>query len=298
MRLLSLVPLVALAACNGSGTVAIAPDGEEGSVGGERRVEAGFVVIAHRGASAYAPEHTFPAWDLALEMGADYLEQDLQMTAEGVLVVLHDDTLERTALECRGAVRELTLAQLAGCDVGTWFNREHPERASASFVGQPIPTLHEVLARYRERSRFYIETKSPDEAPGMEEALVEALGEHGLLDSPARARVILQSFSPESLQRLAELAPAIPRVQLVPGRWSSRRIERSLPEIALYAQGLGPRADRVDRALVDAAHSRGLFVHPYTVNDPEEIARLVALGVDGVFTDRPDRVRAHVGSAD
>lgn len=252
------------------------------------------VVIAHRGASAYAPEHTFAAWDLAVEMGADYLEQDLQMTADGELVVFHDEELDRTAeardARCSGMLRNRTLADLAGCDVGSWFNRAHPDRARPEYVGLRIPTLAEVLDRYPDQ-RFYIETKSPETAPGMEATLVELLREHDLRTGHELPRVFLQSFSSDSLRRLAELAPEIPRVQLLPGRWSSRRIRGALREIASYAVAIGPRADRVDRALVDAAHRLGLLVHPYTVNDPAEMVRLMQIGADGWFTDRPDVAR-------
>ena len=113
------------------------------------------VVIAHRGASAYAPEHTFAAYDLAVEQGADYIEQDLQLTADGELVVMHDETLDRTARgpaeSCSGLVRTKTVAQLQQCDVGSWFNTAHPESADARFVGQRIPTMRGIIERYGRR---------------------------------------------------------------------------------------------------------------------------------------------------
>jgi glycerophosphoryl diester phosphodiesterase len=141
------------------------------------------LVIAHRGASAYAPEHTLAAYDRALEMGADYIEQDLQMTADGELVVLHDDTLDRTTrgAGCRGRVIERTLAEVKRCDAGSWFAERNPARARPEFAGERVPTLHEVFERYAGRARFYIETKNPEEAPGMEEALVALLRRHALL---------------------------------------------------------------------------------------------------------------------
>lgn len=242
------------------------------------------VIIAHRGASGLAPEHTFTSWDLALAAGADYLEQDLQMTRDGVLVVLHDEELDRTARgpveACTGPVRERTLEDLRRCEVGGWFDER--------FAGEPVPTLEEVLERYAGRARFYIETKSPEEAPGMEEALVDALAEHDLLGGGS---VILQSFSAASLRRLEQLAPELPRVQLVAGRTRTGAIRGALAGIAAYADGIGPAHRRVTADLVRDAHANGLFVHPYTVNDTARMEALWRLGVDGMFTDRPDLLR-------
>ncbi len=249
--------------------------------------------IAHRGASAYAPEHTFAAWDLALEMNADYLEQDLQMTADGVLVVMHDDTLDRTARgpaqTCSGPVIERTLDEIARCDAGSWFNEEHPDRARAEFAELRIPTLEAVLERYAGRARLYVETKNPESAPGMEEELLRLLHAFDLVPaSPDDHTVLLQSFSPASLIKLRDLAPTLPRVQLAPWRETTASIRSQLDEVAAYAQGLGPHFSDVDTALLNDAHERGIVVHPYTVDEPEEMRRLIGIGVDGMFTNVPD----------
>ena len=258
------------------------------------------LVIAHRGASALAPEHTFFAWDRAFEAGADFLELDLQMTADGHLVVLHDERLARTARgpaeDCSGVVSERTLAQLRHCDAGSWFNRRHPERARNEYVGARIPTLREVLERYAPRgARFYIETKHPEQAPGLEEKLLQELRRFDLL-VPAAAgalpRVILQSFHAPSLRNLRAMAPELPRVQLIPSRTSTAELRAALPEIAGYAQGIGPHFRQVDAALVRAAHEQGLFVHAYTVDDEASMRRLLEIGVDGLFTNRPARMRS------
>jgi len=135
--------------------------------------------IGHRGASGYAPEHTFASYDLALKLGADYLEQDLQQTKDGVLVVMHDETLDRTArgpaANCTGLVRDKTLAQIKTCDVGSWFNQANPSAARPEYVGLRVPTLEEVFRRYGKRVNYYIETKSPESADHMEEALLALL---------------------------------------------------------------------------------------------------------------------------
>ena len=255
------------------------------------------VVIAHRGASGYAPEHTFVAWDLALAQGADYLEQDLQRTRDGVLVVMHDETLDRTARQagnpCRGLVSERTLSELQDCEVGGWFNEARPRQARREYEGQPIPTLHEVLERYAGRASFYIETKQPAAAPGMEEALLALLREYELIE-PARRewQVLVQSFSEDSLRKLHQLEPGLPLIQLLDERETTATSLLRLESIAAYAVGIGPHASRASVALMESAHGCGLAVHPYTVNEPEETARLLTAGVDGLFTDYPDRLLA------
>ena len=249
------------------------------------------IVIAHRGASGHAPEHTFASWDLALEMGADYLEQDLQMTKDGVLVVLHDETLDRTTGgTCTGRVIERTLAEVQACDVGSWFNAAHPDRARPEYAGQRIPILDEVLARYAGRASFYIETKNPEEAPGMEEALLELLDRHDLRRAAAGEwRVLIQSFSEASLRKIHGLDPSLPLIQLVRARWATpRTIRARLPAIREYAVGIGPSWRDVDARLVEAARAACLEVHPYTVNEPARMSRLTELGVTGMFTDVPD----------
>ena len=261
------------------------------------------LVIAHRGASAYAPEHTFASYDLALDQGADYIEQDLQMTADGQLVVLHDPILDRTARgpadACTGPVASKTLVQLSACDVGSWFNDAHPDRADPAFAQLRIPTLREVLERYAGRARFYIETKSPEAQPGMEQALLDVLNEVGppVDDTSADSErpVIIQSFSAESLQLVHSLRPELPLVLLLVT--SGEPLDPAILDgVGDYAVGVGPSSGNVDEALVDAARSRCLDVHPYTVDDPAEMTRLIAAGVDGMFTNAPDVLRPLVAS--
>lgn len=256
---------------------------------------AALTVVAHRGASGYAPEHTLAAYDLALTMGADYLEQDLQRTRDGVLVVLHDATLDRTArgpaADCTGAVNTKTLAQLQRCEVGSWFNAAYPARARAEFATLRIPTLDDVLARYRGRTRFYIETKTPEDAPGMEEQLVAALARFGVRG--AGDSVLVQSFSAASLRRMHEIAPSLPLVQLTDSAAAA-----DLADIATYAVGVGPNGRGVDRAFVERAHARCLVVHPYTINDSSAMTTMRDAGVDGMFTNFPDRLAALRGRSD
>ena len=255
--------------------------------------------IAHRGASGSAPEHTIAAYDLALELGADYIEQDLQLTSDGVLVAMHDETLDRTARgpaeNCSGPVSEKTLAQIKTCDVGSWFNEEFPEAARPEYVELHIPTLEEVFERYGRKVNYYIETKSPESSDRMEERLLELLDRFGLRQPAAeRWQVLIQSFSPPSLLRMQQLDPTLPLIQLLFGGPSVAN-QFLLDAIAGYAVGIGPSASSVDAALVQAAHARCLAVHPYTVNAESAMSALIGAEVDGMFTNFPERLDGLLG---
>ena len=216
-----------------------------------------------------------------------------------MLVALHDPTLDRTArgdaANCTGLVIDRTLAQIKTCDVGIWFNTANPTLARPEYVGQRIPTLEEVFQRYRHSVNYYIETKNPDEAPGMEEKLLELMDKYNLRQSAVqRNQVLIQSFSPASLQKIHGLDPELPLIQLFtnPG---SAAIRAALDDVMKYAVGIGPSQGSVDAALVDAAHARCLDVHPYTVNSASAMAALLAVGVDGMFTNNLDRLTALLG---
>jgi glycerophosphoryl diester phosphodiesterase len=277
----------------------------------ESTLEGPVLNIGHRGASAYAPEHTFAAYQLALDQGADYIEIDLQMTADGVLVALHDKTLNRTAdapegvpeRYCRGLVSKKTLEQIKMCDVGSWFNEAFPQYASPEYVGLEIPTLDEIFYYYEVETdihpNYYIETKNPEAAPGMEEELLRLMGkeEYGLIEPAAEDwRVLIQSFSAESLMKIHDINDSLPLIQLY---WAgtSKSIQRDLDAVSSYAVGIGPYKQDVDAALVEAAHEHCLAVHPYTVNTVEEMEALIALGVDGMFTNNPDLLDGVLGDA-
>ena len=256
--------------------------------------------IGHRGASGYAPEHTIPSYDLALMLGADYIEQDLQLTSDGVLVCLHDTTLDRTAQgapeNCTGAVSDKTLAQIKTCDVGSWFNDANPGLARPEYVGLQIPTLQEVFDRYRRRANYYIETKSPETADHMEQRLLLLLSTYQLRRPATRRwQVLIQSFSAESLQLIHTLEPELPLIQLVVGLPASPALETTLDGIAAYAVGVGPNQLAVNASVMTAAHARCLDVHPYTVNSPATMESLIAAGVNGMFTNVPDELDLILG---
>jgi len=213
---------------------------------------------------------------------------------------MHDETLDRTARpttesaagDCTGLVREKTLAQIKTCDVGSWFNETYPQYAKPEYVGLKIPTLEEIFQRYGKGVNYYIETKSPESAPGMEGELLRPMEKYGLTNpAVAKWQVLIQSFSPASLQKVHALDPSLPLIQL----YSSETIQAQLDSARTYAIGIGPSKTDVDAALVEAAHAGCLDVHPYTVNETSEMQSLIALGVDGMFTNFPDRLEAVLG---
>ncbi|QNU25156.1 glycerophosphodiester phosphodiesterase family protein [Geobacillus zalihae] len=242
-------------------------------------------VIAHRGASGYAPEHTLSSYRLAARMQADYIEVDVRAAKDGKLVALHDATLARTTNaetvyphRSPWRVSDFSFRELKELDAGSWF---HPR-----FAGERIPTLDEViqmLKAERVEAPLYIETKQP----GIEEAVVHLLKKHGFLQ---QRRVMFQSFHPESLQALRPLIPhGIQLIQLVGEKEAHSGRDELLQQIAVYADGIGLPLSAVTEEWVRAAHRRGLMVHVYTVNEPHDLAHLCAMGVDGLFTDYPDR---------
>jgi glycerophosphoryl diester phosphodiesterase len=227
------------------------------------------LAIAHRGASAYAAEHTFSAYDMAIAMGADVLEVDVRLTADTVPVVVHDRTLWRTAIDPR-AVAEVTMADLDRLDPSV----------------RPL-TLEQVFERYGDETRYLLDLKAP-RSP-VERVVLATAADAGLCD-----RIQIQSFSRAGIRRARRLDPSISCAQLYPPYTPKRASLHDLGRVKAFADAIGPHSSSVDPALVVAAHAQGLRVQPYTVNDPAEIARLLALGVDGIITDRPDLARTEI----
>jgi glycerophosphoryl diester phosphodiesterase len=275
-------------------------------------------IIAHRGASYLAPEETLPAFLLARELGADYLEFDVQRTRDGILVAVHDDDLSRTT-----NVREVfpgrekdtldtfTFAELQRLDAGSWFNREFVDRARSSFRGMRILRVEEVIRAAESgwrRPGVYIETKAAHRFPGIERQLVELLIAHGWIDRGRSAgQVIFQSFEPESLARISALAPGSPRLLLIDEVMVRKDGWESLVrKAATIGAGIGPWGFRwasgPDWSVRDAprrylmtwpwyigqAHRAGLFVHPWTIDDGWEMWMVNVGGADGLFTARPE----------
>ncbi|MBM3947917.1 MAG: glycerophosphodiester phosphodiesterase [SAR202 cluster bacterium] len=227
-------------------------------------------VVAHRGASAYAPENTFAAFDKALALGAHEAELDVHLSRDGQVVVIHDATVDRTTGGA-GAVASLTLAQLKALDAGTWF--------SAEFAGQRIPTLDEVLERYRGRLHLHIELKPKIQA--VAGRVADLVRSHGMAES-----VTVISFHRGLIEHLREYAPEIPAgllVQRADEADARRAVAKGIR--AFYARGASLAADSIRHL-----REQGLAVVAWDVQNEAEMRRLVAVGADGIILDFPDKL--------
>jgi glycerophosphoryl diester phosphodiesterase len=275
-------------------------------------------VVAHRGASAYAPEHTAAAYRLAIEMGADFVEQDLAVTSDNVLICLHDASLERTTnveevfpdrgvtVSLDGSTRkhwvanDFTLAEIKRLDAGSWFD--------SKFAGEKIVTFDEAVAIVKGRAGMFPELKTPEIYAGrkvnFEQLVAAALDKHGLRGPGAdpKTPIILQTFGQASARQLAQMKIGVPVVLLLgddTGFTSAAEV-RAWKGIV---QGFGPAKQIVQRNpdFVKWAHAEGMTVTPYTFRQSdakksgfrdvsEEMQHfLYNLGVDALFTDNPDR---------
>ncbi|MBI2902900.1 MAG: glycerophosphodiester phosphodiesterase, partial [Candidatus Methylomirabilis oxyfera] len=230
--------------------------------------------VAHRGASAMAPENTMVAFEKAVELGADVIELDLHVSQDGELIVIHDYTLDRTT-DGRGPVHQRSLAELTRLDAGRWFGE--------GFAGQRIPTLAEVLDRFARKVPLALEIKAGSTFfPGIEERVVSALRRHAAIDQAAVA-----SFDHHALRRLKEIEPTIRTAALLVGR----PVALSALAGAAGANGLALEASFVTRSEVEACRAAGLKLVVWVVNDPAQMRHFIRLGVDGIITDRPDLLR-------
>ncbi|MBH0165297.1 glycerophosphodiester phosphodiesterase [Fictibacillus sp. 7GRE50] len=239
--------------------------------------------VAHRGASGYAPEHTITSYKMGEKMHGDYIEVDLQMTRDGELIAMHDETLDRTT-NGTGQVKDFTLKEIKQLDAGSWFNEKYPEQAKAKYEGLQVPTLEEVFQTFGKNANYYIETKSPEVYPGMEQKLLDVVNDYGI----NKDKLLVQSFSSESLLKMNEIDPSVKLVQLLEYTTPADLTDREVQSIKKYAMGIGPNSDMIDREYVQKAVQNGLEIHPYTVNEKEEIQKLIDWGVTGIFTNFPD----------
>lgn len=244
--------------------------------------------VSHRGASGHAPEHTLLAYELGEQMHGDYIEVDLQMTKDGVLIAMHDETVDRTT-DGTGRVEDFTLEEIKQLDAGSWFNEKYPKKAKDEYVGLKVPTLEEIIEEFGKGSRYYIETKSPDVYPGMEEELLRVLNEYKLIgpNGPS-SKVLLQSFSADSLKIIDSMNPDIPLVQLISYSAPATITDEELDEIKEYAIGIGASHTRIDAEYVQKVREHNLLMHPYTVNTREDMEKVLDWGVTGMFTNYPD----------
>ena len=230
------------------------------------------MAIAHRGASAYAPENTLAAFDEALRLRARAIEMDVRVARDGVPVIVHDVTVERTS-NGRGAVAELTLAELQNLDAGSWKDPR--------FAGVRIPTLDEALQVMAGQARPVIELKIPLDP----QLLEDVLRRHRVQDS-----ALVISFTAEWLSAVRKQSRDL-RVGLLAHSWRADLLEQCA---ALGAEVLSVNVELLTLERIAAAQRQGLEVWCYTVNDVGLAAACAAMGVAGIVTDRPDLIREKV----
>lgn len=240
--------------------------------------------IAHRGASAYAPENTLAAIEKAAALDATVVEVDVQRTADGELILMHDTDLVRTTdaevlFPGRDsyAVADFTMAEVDRLDAGSWFG--------ASFAAEPVPTLDEALDRMRELAvDLLLEVKAPELYPGIERQIVAELRHNPYWLHPSR--LVIQSFDWESMRLSHQMLPWIPHGLL------GRVPEADIAAYARWADQINPSFTTVDATYVRAVHAAGVEIHVYTVNNADDMRAQIAKGVDGIISNHPDVLRA------
>lgn len=246
-----------------------------GRYNGSKKEE--FLVIAHRGASGYAPENTIASFNKALELKANYIELDVQMTKDHELVVIHDTNIDRTT-NGSGEVREFTYEELKKYDAGKWFHKK--------YSGQKIPTLQEVLLKYYGKVGLLIEIKNPNLYPEIAERLATELKSHGVV-GVINDKVIVQSFDIDLLKQFKQLMPNIPLGLLVKFRMQGiSNIQLKVWSDLVHF--INPNKALITKKLVKRIHAHDLRVIPYTVRDKKSIKGLMDARIDGIVTDYPD----------
>lgn len=232
------------------------------------------LVFGHRGAKAYAPMNTIPAFELAAEQGADGIELDVHRSKDGHAVIVHDFTVDSTT-DGSGRVTDLTLAELKALDAGSWFGE--------AFRGVRIPTLDEVFEAVGHRLLVNVEIKSESpETDGVEQVVADVIVRHGMTE-----RVIVSSFNPLTLQRFRAIMPNVPIGFLYQANMKIDTQEL-MRQLGLAHEARHPHHTMIDQHYMDWARKNGYRVNAWTVNDPAEAVRLRDLGVDTIITDAPD----------
>ena len=230
-------------------------------------------VIAHRGASGYAPENTMVSFERGLALRADAIELDVHPTSDGELIVMHDPTLDRTT-NGHGLISAHTLAQIRELDAGSWFD--------PAFKGERVPTLHEVLEWAHGRTKVVIEIKQgPIFYSNIVELLIAALERDGM-----RGEVLVISFDHYSVRRVKELAPEIATGVL----YAARCINPVALARDAGADALLPQWSLLTKDEVEAAHQANLFIAPWGGAE-QDYRYILATGADAVSSNYPDRPR-------
>jgi glycerophosphoryl diester phosphodiesterase len=253
------------------------------------------LIIGHRGASGYRPEHTLASYELAIAMGADYIEPDLVMTKDGVLMARHENEISETTDVQKKFPERKTTKKIDGMEITGWFIEDFTLKEMKTLRTRDgkfeVPTFREILELIKKQKRkvgIFPETKHPTYFKSislpLEEALIKDLTDYGL--NKKNSPVFIQSFEITNLEKLKKLT-SLPLIYLI-----DESTKESLKEISTIANGIGPSKRLVLAApakLIQEAHMLGLKVYPYTFRDSEkEYLQFFELGVDGVFSDFPD----------
>lgn len=225
------------------------------------------IIIGHRGAMGYEPENTLVSFDKALELDVDGVELDVHFSKDNEVVVIHDAKLRRTT-NGSGYVKDFTLEELKKLDAGK---------------GQSIPTLREVITLMNKRCLINIELKAEGVARLVADIIIEAINHGWTTDL-----FLISSFDHHELMRFHEALPLVPFAPLI----AAKPIDYACFAQTMKAYAVNPAADFIDRIFVNDAHQRGLKLITWTVNDRDEIKKIIELGVDGIISNYPDRVRA------
>ncbi|MER6731897.1 glycerophosphodiester phosphodiesterase [Streptomyces puniciscabiei] len=284
--------VVATTAAAVLGTAALLSPGSDARAGVVREP----TVIAHRGASAYAPENTLASIDKAARLGFSWVENDVQRTKDGELVVIHDDSLQRTTNaeqvfpgRAPWKVKDFTAAEIARLDAGSWY--------SPAYAGTRVPTLKQYMRRIEHNhEKLLLEIKNPQLYPGIEQQTLKLLGNEGWLDQKHLKRLVVQSFSVDSIRTVHQLKPAITTGYL------GSPTAAQLHQYARFTDLVNPSYASLSTAYVtavhamDGPHGRPLRVFAWTVNDASTACKVAGYGVDGIITNKPDVVRAALGA--
>jgi len=265
-------------------------------------------VVAHRGASYYAPENTVPAFIIARELGADYMECDVQRTRDGKLIIFHDETPNRTTDAAivypgreKNPIGSFTYKELMKLDAGSWFNKKNPKRARESFKGIRICTFEEYIDSAKgenNNSGLLIELKSPKLYPGIEKEVIDLLIKKGRVNNPQTINLkpdMLQSFDKDSIAKCKELAQFIPRNYLVAEKgdvdtkWDERGWAGLLDDALSMNAQIGPSGHLGWPWYTGKAHKKGLLVITWTLDDPFQFRLLTHFGIDWIITNKCDK---------
>lgn len=233
------------------------------------------LIIGHRGASGYCPENTMASYYKAIEIGVDFLEVDIHLSKDGVLVVHHDPTLERTT-NGKGNLRDYTAAELLKLDAGSWFH--------SRFKNERIPLLSEVLKTFlSDDIGILIEIKHPSLYPGIEKKLAEELVKCSV-GSIGKNKVMIHSFDLNSMRNFHNLLPDIPVGLLIKRRISDQKLK----EISEFASFVNPKQTMLNQNLITRIQKRGMKVFTWTVNNKKQIKLFNQMELDGIISDFPD----------